>query len=249
MTIKPYSSVLVFFSLVSLASVGCSSGGAGLPGDGLSSPDARGLPQSDKPTDPQFAALDGTLCLSDLEKRYGIPSEASLAGADYLGAYDLLGRGYNQTSAVRESLALGTACSGATDVAACKSKLASLEGAGWRWSGGDGAGEYAQLRATQGDTVRTFDTPEEAIALYLPIDTPRKALARISAARVGQAGCAYKKESDGSHLVIATLRQCKSQGHYEYLHKLYSIRPDGAYAVVLEQRTEKKDPQLGSCPS
>lgn len=196
-----------------------------------------------KPKDPIFATIDQTACLTKNESIYGFPADATLAvGYDYIGGY--------VAGNLPATLSAGTSCANAKDKAACAAALiADTSSDGWFESVQYQTQKF-HVRVTHGDSVDIIrKTPADVAVAFLPIDTPREALARVAGLqKYGSSYCSepnYKQNADRTFLVKTSRVECanrKGSWVVTYRHFALQVAADGGVTVL-------KDEALESAPS
>ena len=229
-----------------LASLACGSSAVGADERADASSDAGSVISTSgdasaksKPKDLIFATIDQTACLTKNESIYGFPADATLAvGYDYIGGYS--------DGNLPAALSAGTSCATAKDKTACAAALsADTSSDGWFESIMYQTMKF-HVRATHGDSVDIFrKTPADVAIAFLPIDTPREALARVSGLQLyGSTYCSepnYRQNGDGTFLVKTTRVECanrKGSWVVTYRHFALQVAADGGVTVLKEEALE-----------
>ena len=216
-------------------------------------PDAR--PPGDGGTLPPFAL---SVCLSDDERSYLFPKDATLAsGVQFLGGYELSGDS-KPTGMKPSTHKVGLACSKANDPTACSTALDAFEPATPYWSACQGfcpPFPARQVRTTSGDTVAVIGKREDVKKGFLPIDTPTEAVAAVEARHY--VACESGKNNvlqhaDGTFSVKVIDAQCAQDPKdptksYDTVDEI-SFRVTPAGVVTEEARVRVKEQPTTGCP-
>lgn len=168
-----------------IASTNETDGGTTTNADGSVSPDSSVTP--DGGADASLPAFDTTVCLDDNELTYLFPKDATLTvGVDFLGGYQVEGQS-EATGIVASPHKVGTACSKATDAAACTTELGAFDPKTPNWGCNGFCPPYPghQVRTTSGDKVSIIGQRENVQKAFLPIDKPSEAVAAVAARFTG----------------------------------------------------------------
>lgn len=171
--------------------------------------------------------LGPAACLTNDEVQYGVPTDAKLATG-----YDALVLMFP----VGERIRVGEVCRTATQKAACVAKLQGM------------AQGNVAVFATKGDNVKRIAGRNEAIPVFLPIDTPGEA--RVVAATAGGTptctGRDVVREGSGSYLVATVSKDSKCtdaqnngnlQADVLEIRTVVRVSPSGEVTKVSEEST------------